>query len=91
MGVVYLIHFDEPYKHARHYMGYTRNGGLDQRIAMHRKGYGARLLEVVNSAGIGWQVARTWENATRGDERRMKGRGLAPLCPLCKTTERSER
>jgi predicted GIY-YIG superfamily endonuclease len=84
VGVVYLIHFDRPYKHARHYMGFTRDGGLDQRLAAHAAGRGARLMEVIDEAGITWRLARTWENAARRDERRMKGRGLAPLCPICR-------
>ena len=35
-GYVYLLHFDQPYKHARHYLGYTVN--VDQRLAMHAAG-----------------------------------------------------
>ena len=31
MGTIYLLHFDPPYKHARHYTGYTINP--TQRIA----------------------------------------------------------
>jgi predicted GIY-YIG superfamily endonuclease len=81
-GTVYLLHFDSPYKHARHYVGYTTD--LDARLAAHSKGQGARLLEVVTGAGIGFQVARTWQG-TRKDERRLKDRKNAPReCPLCR-------
>ena len=41
-GVVYLVHFSEPYRHARHYTGWTVD--LDARLAEHRAGRGARLL-----------------------------------------------
>ena len=50
MGVVYLIHFDEPFQHARHYLGYTKN--LDTRLAAHRAGSGARLMKVISEQGI---------------------------------------
>lgn len=81
-GTIYLIHFEVPYKHAGHYLGWAKN--LDARIAHHRKGTGARLMAVVNAAGIRWQVAKTWEG-DRNEERRMKNRGgSARHCPICK-------
>jgi predicted GIY-YIG superfamily endonuclease len=79
---VYLIHFRKPYKHARHYLGYSQN--LDKRITDHLAGMGARLLEVVTQAGIEWKLARTWPGADRGLERRLKRRhGAASICPIC--------
>ena len=39
-GTIYLIHFDTPYRHARHYMGFTTN--LPQRIKRHKAGRGSR-------------------------------------------------
>lgn len=33
MGTIYLLHFSKPYKHARHYIGYTDD--LDKRLARH--------------------------------------------------------
>lgn len=81
MGTVYLLHFDRPYKHARHYLGYTDD--LDQRIEAHRNGNGARLVEVVMQAGIGFTVARTWDG-DRDLERRLKNQHNGPrLCPIC--------
>lgn len=77
----YLIHFDRPYKHARHYLGSTVD--LDKRLALHRAGKGARLLQVLNAAGIGYAVVRTWEG-TRADELALKARKAAlRLCPVC--------
>ena len=78
---VYLIHFLKPYKHARHYLGYSTN--LDKRIADHLCGMGARLLEVVTDAGIEWRLVRTWPG-DRELERKLKNRKDAPrLCPIC--------
>ena len=83
-GTVYLLHFDSPYKHAQHYVGFTNN--LPARLDAHSKGQGARLLEVITGAGLTFQLARTWKG-TRKDERRIKNRKEAPrLCPLCRGT-----
>jgi predicted GIY-YIG superfamily endonuclease len=81
-GTIYLIHFARPYKHARHYIGWTTN--LEARLWAHRTGQGARLLQVVQDAGIPWSLVATWPG-TRDDERRLKNRhGAGRICPHCK-------
>ncbi len=81
-GTIYLIHFDQPYAHAGHYLGWTTN--LPARLAAHASGTGSRLMEVVTAAGIGWQVARTWTNTTLSRERQLKRQGgHSRKCPLC--------
>lgn len=86
-GTVYLLHFDQPYKHARHYIGWTA-GNLNRRLHQHRNGTGARLLEVITAQGIGFVVARTWDGG-RNLERSLKNRGGASRsCPLCGITPR---
>jgi hypothetical protein len=78
---VYLIHFDRPYKHSRHYLGFADN--VDARLERHRAGHGSRLMEVITNAGITWQLARTW-TGDRKFERRLKNRKESPaLCPIC--------
>jgi predicted GIY-YIG superfamily endonuclease len=80
-GTVYLIHFDEPYKHARHYTGWTAD--LGKRLDDHRAGRGARLMEVIKNADISWRLARTWTGG-RDLERAIKDLHEAPrLCPEC--------
>ncbi|HEX2174216.1 MAG TPA: endonuclease, partial [Dehalococcoidia bacterium] len=69
MKGVYLLHFDRPFGHARHYLGFARN--IDARLAAHAAGHGARLTQVVRAAGIGWTLALSWDGATRTDERRL--------------------
>jgi predicted GIY-YIG superfamily endonuclease len=82
LGTVYLIHFDRPFKHAKHYTGWALD--LPTRLADHQAGRGARLLEVIRDEGIGWQVSRTWENVDRHAERALKNQGGASRrCPLC--------
>lgn len=79
--IIYLIHFDEPYRHAKHYMGSTHN--LHSRLTDHAIGEGARLMEVIEQAGITWQLTRVWQGA-RKLERLLKSRKEAPnLCPVC--------
>lgn len=86
-GTVYLLHFDTPYKHAKHYLGWTSD--LDSRLAAHRAGTGARLMAVLHDAGIGWTLARTWQPATRSRERQIKAQGGASrCCPMCGHTAR---
>lgn len=80
--MVYLLHFDKPYHHARHYLGSTDN--LENRLAEHRGGKGARLMEVIADAHIGFVVARTWLGG-RDLERKLKRRHDSPaLCPICR-------
>ena len=82
MPVVYLLHFDPAYKHARHYVGFATY--LDARIEHHRKGTGANLTKYASRAGCEMQVARVWEDATRATERKIKqSRHHSRLCPIC--------
>jgi len=82
VGTVYLLHFERPLHHAQHYIGYAED--LEARLARHRSGNGARLVEVFTVAGIDFTVARTWEG-DRDLERRLKRRKNARrLCPICR-------
>jgi len=86
---VYLLHFDRSFRHARHYMGYADEATLHQRVDEHYNatpgdGKHHRLMQAVRAAGISFTLARVWPGATRADERRMKCRGHARRCPLCK-------
>jgi hypothetical protein len=81
-GTVYLLHLDAPFGHARHYTGWASD--LYGRLAHHGTTTGANLLLHVAKAGIGWQLARTW-NGDRHLERRLKRAGGATRrCPLCR-------
>jgi predicted GIY-YIG superfamily endonuclease len=82
IGVVYLVHFTGPYRHARHYTGWTAD--LEGRLAEHQVGRGARLLQIITQAGIGRTLARTWQG-TRERERQLKRQGGASRrCPICR-------
>jgi hypothetical protein len=81
---VYLLHFAEPFGHARHYLGWAGPGNLSTRLAHHAAGTGANLMRHVGKAGIAWELSRTWPGDRRL-ERRLKNRGgHARLCPVCR-------
>jgi predicted GIY-YIG superfamily endonuclease len=79
---VYVIHLATRLHHAGHYVGFATD--LAQRMAQHRSGRGARLMEVVTQAGIEWKLVKVWAG-DRGLERRLKRRKNTPrrLCPVC--------
>lgn len=83
--MLYLLHLERPYHHARHYLGYTRGrSSLSARLKAHQRGQGARLMEVVRAAGIGFALARTMPGDRRR-ERYLKRMKFAPrLCPICR-------
>lgn len=86
-GYVYLLHFDEPIAHAKHYIGWSKEhpekeGG---RIEQHRKGQAARLTQVLLEKQIGFTVTRIWEDVDRNFERRLKNMKCSPkYCPTCR-------
>lgn len=86
MAVCYLLHFERPISPkstCQHYIGFANN--LEARVSYHRKGRsGVRLLEVAHERGIGFEVARVWEDGSKQLERQLKNRKNAPqLCPIC--------
>ena len=81
LGVIYMLHFSQPYKHARHYVGWTED--LLSRLDRHAKGTGARLIDVIWHAGIGFTLIRVCAG-TRDNERAIKNAGGAVrYCPAC--------
>jgi predicted GIY-YIG superfamily endonuclease len=82
---IYVLHFDAPLCHARHYIGATLN--LRARLTRHAQGRGCRITRALAEAGIGWQVGglfqvspvALWE-AERQAKAMHQG---ACLCDLC--------
>ena len=82
--MVYLLHFDRPFQHVQHYVGYTEDTNFEQRIQRHKQGWSSSLMRAVNEAGIGFSVAKTWAGKGRDFERYLKGLKNAPqYCPHC--------
>lgn len=81
--MVYLLHFDKPLHHARHYVGYCDN--LENRLERHAKGNGSKLMAAVSKAGIGFKLVRVWLDADRNRERWLHNKKNSPqLCPICR-------
>lgn len=58
--------------------------GLASRLADHRAGRGARLLEVVTDAGIIFELTRIWIGTREGHEKALKDlNNRVVLCPVC--------
>jgi predicted GIY-YIG superfamily endonuclease len=87
--MVSLLHFDTRYKHAGHYLGSTCD--LEARLALHAAGRGARLLHVVQAAGITWRLARIWPGGKAKERQLKKQLGASRYCPICKEEARRTR
>ena len=89
MRVVYLLHFSRPLKHARHYLGFTKQE-LAQRIKDHQEGRGSRLTQVAVAEGIELWLVRVWADKGRDFERYLKNLKNVPrLCPLCRANKKN--
>lgn len=87
---VYLIHFERPLAHARHYIGFAED--VPARMSRHRSGQGARLIRAVQAAGIGWELVRVWEGESRDFERSLKRRRKSSqFCPVCAAAKLAEK
>jgi hypothetical protein len=84
VGVIYLLHFERSYYHARHYLGYTDD--LEGRLAAHRAGRGSPLVAAAVRDVIDFALAATWPG-DRHHERRLHRYHNSPpqLCPICRT------
>lgn len=100
MPTVYLLHLIPPYRHAKHYTGWTARP-LEERLSEHRGfqgrdlgGKGSSLLAAQNRVGGSWVVARTWAVKTNHDardrERKIKHKAAARFCPICKAGQGGE-
>ncbi len=83
---LYLLHFSPPLKHARHYLGFVKDGAkLEERLSDHRRGFGAKITRACVVAGIDMILSRVWKNGSRTMERQLKRRKEAPtFCPICR-------
>lgn len=82
---VYLIHFDEPLSHAKHYVGSTEH--VRERLTNHANGRGSRILRYLHAQRLHWTLARMLvcnRGQARYIERRLKDQKNSPeFCPIC--------
>jgi hypothetical protein len=79
---VYLLHFDRPLAHARHYVGVALDGNVDRRLAEHLAGQGSPLVRAVVAAGIRVDLVLSAQG-DRKLERRWHNRHGSRICPRC--------
>lgn len=83
-GVVYVLHFSQPYKGKSHYVGWVKDyENLDQRIERHRSGRGANFLRHVVQAGISLKLVVTFEGSTNTERRFKQFKSTPKYCPVC--------
>ena len=78
---VYVLHFDPPFKHARHYIGYTPRTA-EERLRDHLTGRGSPLVLAAHRAGCTVTIAKVWKSGCRNFERWLKIR--ADVYKWCK-------
>lgn len=88
MPDVFLLHFDEPFWHARHYAGYAVGTGRGASYARAIAGCTAlgphELVMAVQASGIGIRVADVFVGEGRALQRRLRSsHNLARHCPIC--------
>lgn len=82
--MVYLLHFEKPVARARHYLGFTRDDRLNERLTEHMSKKGARLTARAVDAGVAIYLARVFPQLTANDEKRLKAAShFDKLCPIC--------
>lgn len=96
MPDLYLLHFAEPYHHARHYLGYAVGTGRGRTYAQAQcdgRAIGAHeLVMAVQWAEIGIEVAAVWIGAGRTERARMRAsHNLSRHCPICTSAAETAR
>ena len=84
IGTTYLLHFDQPIGHSRHYLGWTVD--LHARLDCHRSGFRDRCVLTYEASrrGIGFRLARTWVAVPIAHEKQLKRQRNGPrFCPIC--------
>lgn len=84
--MVYILHFNRPYFHARHYVGYTED--TDRRFKEHFNCHqsGSPLIQAALEAGITITVSKIYFDGDRNLERKIKkSHHTERYCPLCKS------
>lgn len=92
--MVYLIHFAGGHlgtsgrNAAQHYVGWCADGTLDQRLAEHRSGAGAKITAAAVQRGLALEVVTTLPG-DRTRERRLKQSGhFERYCAVCRSASR---
>lgn len=82
-GMIYVLHFERAYHHAKHYIGIALDGNVNRRAFEHVTGIGSPLVKAVVEAGIEVYLTLTVPG-DRKLERKMHNRHGTNVCPRCK-------
>lgn len=87
LGVVYLLHYEQPMHHAQHYLGWTND--LPTRLRMHASGTDAARAKCVITTeftrrNIEFAVACTWTGTLALEKQLKRQKNSRRLCPLCR-------
>lgn len=83
---VYVLHFDPPFRHARHYVGYTPEATAERRVQEHLdcSAKGSPLVKAALNVGCKVTLAHEFPGAGRDFERWLKTRrDTAKWCGCC--------
>lgn len=81
--MIYILHFDRPFKHARHYVGYTKRKDVQKRIQEHLTSKGNPLVRAAHAAGITIRLARTMEGDRKLERKIKNSHNTGRICPCC--------
>jgi predicted GIY-YIG superfamily endonuclease/GNAT superfamily N-acetyltransferase len=85
MSLIYVLHFDTPLAHARHYIGCTEN--LRARLTAHANGAGSRICRELIKREIGWKLGGLYQcthKQMRRLERSLKDqKHSSRFCEIC--------
>lgn len=80
--MIYILHFDKPYYHAKHYIGFSDDPSL--RFKRHLSRTEQPLLKAVVNAGIGITMKIIDPKGDRNRERQLKKqKNSKRFCPIC--------
>jgi hypothetical protein len=89
---VYILHFDKPFKHAKHYVG-SADCVRDRLFVHESAACDVKILQAAKTQGITWSLAKVMKNDLKNGhtkEFRIKRSGGIPkqgLCPICQKQE----
>lgn len=82
--MIYLIHIEPAFKHARHYIGFTSRDDVNLRLNEHKNGTGSIMLRHAVRAGCELILANTWQGDRTAERRMKKQKNSKRFCPICK-------
>lgn len=83
--LTYLIHCEDEYGSAEHYLGSTREDQLARRLRQHGNGSGHRITAALRYTHPRWQLAKLWKSPDRTWEHALhRVNEVGILCPLCR-------